>query len=347
MSMVLTLNYSIDFDRFISYIIPESSGCWLWNGPLDRNQRPRYASRSAAKLAYLLFIGDIEKGLDLHHQCENRICVNPTHLSPVTREEHADLHGRGFCKRGHPMNGKRECYTCARERYDLRQAEPRLERQQRQQELDAQKLQAALDWAKANRSRFLVNRHNGLKKRPDQSDGLKRCGWCGTKKPFAEFSKSTNNWDGLSAHCRECSRQYKILRRNGWAGISKQETSSREALLAKGKKLCNGCNKILALEEFHINRKAKTGRASFCKSCKSKSFRTGVYKRTKDKPLAEMTEEKRTLRREQTARANRRAQRKQGLLRQFGEERLQQIMSYPGWEDKWQWDQRYKRWVTV
>jgi hypothetical protein len=34
----------------------------------------------------------IPAGLELHHVCENKLCVNPEHLQPMTRCDHLRLH---------------------------------------------------------------------------------------------------------------------------------------------------------------------------------------------------------------------------------------------------------------
>jgi hypothetical protein len=73
--------------------------------------------------------GPVPAGHLLHHLCEQRDCIEPAHLQPVTPKGHSALHpqarGRSeFCKRGHRMTednaywsgGNRACRACTLER---------------------------------------------------------------------------------------------------------------------------------------------------------------------------------------------------------------------------------------
>ena len=72
-------------------------GCWNWDGRMDANgygkafdpSRP-VGSRLdwAHRVSYRTHRGEIPKGIELDHTCENTRCINPDHLDPVTRAEH-------------------------------------------------------------------------------------------------------------------------------------------------------------------------------------------------------------------------------------------------------------------
>lgn len=80
---------------------------------------------------YESLIGPWPGRMEPHHTCENRWCVNPWHIEPLTKTEHARLHGgsaeraKTHCPKGHPYNGSnlmverngnRRCRTCKNER---------------------------------------------------------------------------------------------------------------------------------------------------------------------------------------------------------------------------------------
>jgi hypothetical protein len=80
------------------------------------------------RLMYVVTVGAIPDGLQLHHECENPSCGNPAHVRPVTRKENILL-GRSIpaqrarqvvCLKGHELDGRtsrgtRRCLTCHRD----------------------------------------------------------------------------------------------------------------------------------------------------------------------------------------------------------------------------------------
>jgi len=120
--------------RFEGKYIPEpNSGCWLWLAATNAGYgvfKIAGRFRPAHRVAYELERGPIPDGMVLDHLCRNPLCVNPSHLEPVSVGENVrrgNNHYRSatHCKRGHEFtenntlilsSGSRACRACARQR---------------------------------------------------------------------------------------------------------------------------------------------------------------------------------------------------------------------------------------
>jgi hypothetical protein len=78
--------------------VEKSDDCWLWTASTTNAGygqfglvRPgeRLMMTLAHRLAYTLSVGPIPDGLVIDHLCENKLCVNPAHLEPVTQTVNA------------------------------------------------------------------------------------------------------------------------------------------------------------------------------------------------------------------------------------------------------------------
>lgn len=65
--------------------IEKTDSCWLWKGAKQSRGYGNYKSKLAHRVSYEMHIGNIPDGLTLDHKCKNRICVNPSHLEPVSQ----------------------------------------------------------------------------------------------------------------------------------------------------------------------------------------------------------------------------------------------------------------------
>lgn len=81
------------------YIILEN-GCWLWRYSKDSKgygtmwDKETGKVRKSHRVFYENHIGIIPDGKQLHHKCENKSCVNPSHLEVVTPLEQSARHNK-------------------------------------------------------------------------------------------------------------------------------------------------------------------------------------------------------------------------------------------------------------
>lgn len=80
--------------RFWTKVLKTTS-CWLWAGTVQSNGYGQHYLKGgrailAHRYSYQLAYGEIPPGMQLHHTCENRKCVNPEHLELLTPRQHME-----------------------------------------------------------------------------------------------------------------------------------------------------------------------------------------------------------------------------------------------------------------
>ena len=75
----------------LSKINKDKSGCWNWTGPKANNGYGRISFQNehliAHRLVYKLLKGEIPKGMNLCHSCDNPQCCNPDHMFIGTQKD--------------------------------------------------------------------------------------------------------------------------------------------------------------------------------------------------------------------------------------------------------------------
>jgi len=70
-------------EEFSSRFIKKPSGCWIWNGPVAPDGYGLSGNGKffrAHRASYILWKGEIPKGMWVLHKCDVPLCVNPDHL---------------------------------------------------------------------------------------------------------------------------------------------------------------------------------------------------------------------------------------------------------------------------
>jgi hypothetical protein len=124
--------------RFMAKITATSDGHWRWDGARSPQDYGFFDGTTAHRVAWKLFRGEVPEGMEVHHLCLTRWCVNPEHLALLTISENRleswtrprpnmGANAKTHCKHGHPLvegnlywrerygRRERQCRTCTRE----------------------------------------------------------------------------------------------------------------------------------------------------------------------------------------------------------------------------------------
>jgi len=101
----LTADEAVAFWSYVDRSSP--SGCWIWSKAKPTDYYGSFGWRDYRRAAHIVsFFLEHRRwpssGMDISHSCRNGLCVNPAHLSELTRIEHSRLAAKmGWLTPGH------------------------------------------------------------------------------------------------------------------------------------------------------------------------------------------------------------------------------------------------------